>query len=244
MKRTKVTIAYDGTNYCGWQSQPNGITVQEVVETALKKTMGQDIKVFASGRTDQGVHAVGQVFHFDNPSTIPCDRVWHCLNSVLPKDVKATDSCEVASDFNARYDVKKKTYIYKMYMGKTSLPFYRNTMTYVGNNLDVSKMQKACEKFVGKHNFLAFSSTGSPRDDYHREIFFANLEQNGEFLTFKVTGNGFLYNMVRIMVGTLIAIGEGGIPIENIERAYLEKQRNLLGKTAKPEGLYLFHVEY
>lgn len=244
MDRIKATIAYDGTNYCGWQIQPNGVTIQETVEKAIEEVLGTKIKITASGRTDAGVHALGQVFHFDNSSTIPANKLSFAINAKLPEDIRILKTEIVSNDFHARYSAKNKTYIYKMYLGKYRNPLKRNYETYIGKEINIIPMQAAAEMLLGSHDFVGFSSSGSDVKTTVREIFNANIDRNGDELQFEITGNGFLYNMVRIIVGTLIEIGEGKKDAECIAKILNTKKRNLGGKTAKPQGLYLLKVKY
>ncbi|MEG2001826.1 MAG: tRNA pseudouridine(38-40) synthase TruA [Clostridia bacterium] len=244
MQRVKVTISYDGGDYHGWQRQPNGVCVQEIVEKTLAEICGTAIKIYASGRTDEGVHAIGQVFHFDNPTTIPADRICFVLNRILPNDIVATASELVSDDFNARYSAKRKTYLYKMYFSTMDLPFERKYKLRIDTKIDIEKMRQAANYLVGIHDFVGFSATGSYVGSTIREIFDASFTEVGNELQFRVTGSGFLYNMVRIIVGTLLEVGYGKYQPERVRDVLLSKNRKLAGKTVSGVGLYLEKVEY
>lgn len=244
MRRVKVTISYDGSIYSGWQRQENALSVQEVVENAIEQIVGEKIKIYSSGRTDEGVHAIGQVFHFDDISTIPTTKFYLALNSKLPQDIVAVKSEEVEDNFNARYDAKKKTYLYKMYFGDVDLPFERKYKLRIDKNINVELMNKGAKYLVGVHDFVGFSSTGSIVSSTIRQIYDVSFQKVENELHMRICGNGFLYNMVRIIVGTLIDIGNGKYPPNQIEKVLEQKERSLAGKTAKSIGLYLESVEY
>lgn len=243
--RVKIIVEYDGTNYCGWQIQPNGTTVQEVLERALQTLTGEKIQVTGSGRTDSGVHASGQTAHFDTEATIPPERYAAALNSVLPSDVRVISSEEVSSDFHSRFCAKKKTYAYKFYVSDCIRPLLDRYAAQVSFPLDLCIMKKTCALFTGTHDFAAFMASGSEVENTVRTVYSADVTaENDGTVVFTVTGNGFLYNMVRIMAGTLVGTGSGKISIENVEEALLTGKRTLLGKTMPPRGLKLVSVEY
>ena len=243
--RIKLTLEYDGTNYCGWQIQPNGVTVQQVLEDAIFAVTGEKTTVTGSGRTDSGVHALGQVAHFDTSSSIPPERFAPALNSALPSDVRVVKSGLATNDFHSRFCAKKKTYAYKFYVSDALKPLTDRYAAFVSYPLDFIAMKNACELFTGAKDFRAFMATGSEVNDTVRTIYYTSvkLSDDGVF-TFTVTGNGFLYNMVRIMAGTLVAVGEGKIPASNITKAFETGDRKLLGKTMPARGLTLVSVEY
>lgn len=242
--RVFLKIEYDGTAYCGWQIQPNGITVQQVVEKAILSLTGETAKVTGSGRTDSGVHALGQVAHFDTESNIPPEKFASALNQFLPEDVKVVESWQVGEKMHARFSAKRKTYRYSLYQSEHPRPMLDRYSSRVDLPLDISAMQNACKFFIGKHDFVGFSSTGSEVKDTVREIYSASVDVIGEQIVFTVCGNGFLYNMVRIMTGTLVAVGLGKISPDEIEGVILSKNRKKAGATMPPRGLTLVSVEY
>ena len=242
--RVFIKIEYDGTNYCGWQIQPNQITVQEVIEKAIEKLTGEKCSVTGSGRTDSGVHALGQIAHFDTSSTIPANRYASALNQYLPSDIKVMESWQVEDSLHARYSAKRKTYQYKIYISKQPRPLYDRYYSRVEFDLDDALMNEACKKFIGRHDFACFLASGSEVKDTVREIYFADVVRVGNEITFTVCGNGFLYNMVRIMMGTLVKVGQGKLAVEEIEEILASKSREKTGFTMPPQGLTLVSVDY
>lgn len=244
VRNFKLTIAYEGTNYHGWQSQLNKPTIQKTIEDAISVVTKQKIDLIGSGRTDKGVHALGQVANFIADTNIEDSKVKIAINSNLPKDIRIVQSEEVPLDFHSRFDAHNKTYMYNIYNDRVSSPFYSNYSYFVPYALDFKIMEKATRIFVGTHDFKGFMATGSDVKTTVRTIYKTNIEREDKILRFYITGNGFLYNMVRIMVGTLIDIGKGKKEIECIEKAFNEKDRSILGHTARPEGLFLKEVSY
>lgn len=242
--RVVLVIEYDGTNYCGWQVQPNGVSVQQVMENAFKTATGEEIKLVASGRTDSGVHALGQVAHFDTNSSQPAESFLHIFNSVLPNDIKVKSSVEVGSDFHARYSAKRKKYVYSAYIDRFDRPLKDRYSARISTMPDLEKMNKAKSLIVGEHDFSAFCSANASNKTSVRTVYDINISVENENLTFTVTGNGFLYNMVRIMVGALIGVGLDNISLSDISSALNGGNRNLLGKTMPARGLTLVSVEY
>ena len=240
----KLTLSYDGTNYCGWQKQKNGVSVQEIVEKALKELTDKEISVVASGRTDAGVHAEAQVVSFEYDGNIPADRLYLALNQLLPDDIKATGSSEEGKSFNARKSAKKKTYVYSFYVSKTMLPLKERYATLVKEKPDVSLMKKAGELLIGEHDFSAFCSVGSSVKTTTRTIYSIDVLEEGDTINVYVCGNGFLYNMVRIIAGTLLEIGQKKRTEESIVKALESGKRELLAKTLPAKGLSLKSVEY
>lgn len=242
--RVFIKIEYDGTDYCGWQIQPNGITVQQKIEEAIFSLTGERSPVTGSGRTDSGVHAKGQIAHFDTSAQIPAERFSAALNRFLPDGIKVVDSYEVAGDMHARFSAKRKTYQYRLYESKHPRPMLSRYSARVESRLDVEKMNEGAQSFVGVHDFKCFLASGSAVKDTVREIYSAKVERVGEEIIFTVCGNGFLYNMVRIMVGTLVKVGEGKLSPDGISQIIESKSRKGAGITMPPEGLTLLSVEY
>jgi len=244
--RLRATISYDGSGFSGYQVQPNGRTVQEEIEKVLTKMhQGTFTRITASGRTDTGVHAMGQVIHFDSPLTIPPIGWVKGLNAQLPADVRVFEVEQVADDFHARYDVCWKTYRYKWTLETIPMPFERHMVSHVpGKQPDIWRMQQAAQALLGEHDFQSFSATNTSIQDFVRTIYDVRLESHGNQLHLVVTGNGFLYNMVRILAGTLWEIGIGKKQPEDMAGIIAAKDRSKAGKTAPPQGLYLEKVGY
>lgn len=244
VRNIKLTISYDGTNYHGWQTQFNVPTIQETIENAIEVVTKQKVDLTGSGRTDRGVHALGQVANFISDNRIPEDKIKIALNSNLPKDIRIIDSKEVPLNFNSRFDAHDKTYMYQIYNDRVFDPFLRNYSYFVPQILDFEKMKQASKLIIGTHDFRGFMSAGSDIKTTVRTIYDVQLEQNGPLIKLYVTGSGFLYNMVRIIAGTLIDIGKGLNDISCIENALNTLDRTVLGQTAAPEGLFLKKVKY
>ena len=244
MKRIKLIVAYDGTNYCGWQTQINGITVEEVLNKTLSGLLKEDIRVIGASRTDSGVHALGNVAVFDTESKITGDKFSFALNQRLPEDIRIQDSCQVADDFHPRFCDTIKTYEYKILNRKFALPTERLYSAFVYYPLDVEKMQMAAAYLVGEHDFKSFCSSGSQVESTVRTITDISVEKHGEMISIKVSGNGFLYNMVRIIVGTLMKIGLGVWEPERMEEILNACDRNAAGPKAEARGLTLVEIRY
>ncbi len=245
MQRIKCTVSYDGTAFNGYQVQPGQRTVQGVLEKALTKVhKGKFVKVISSGRTDAGVHAIGQVFHFDTDFSIPEEKWPVVLNSILPDEVVIVSAKYVQDDFHARYSVKQKQYRYKVMLGERRSPFTRDFSLYYPYQLDLEAIQIAAHYFIGEHDFTSFCSTKTDKEDKVRTIHNIKVEQDDLELTFSFTGNGFLYNMVRIIVGTLLEVGSGRKKPEEIPVILNKRDRKAAGKTAAAHGLYLWQVQY
>ncbi len=243
MPRIRLIIQYDGTNYVGWQTQPNGIAVQEVIEKELEKLTGSRPALHASGRTDSGVHALAQVAHFDTDSRIPAEKFCYALNAGLPRDIRILYSDE-AEGFHSRFDVIKKHYRYTVNNGPHAGAFDRNTALHYHYHLDEAKMQRAADALIGEHDFVAFKSTGTDLESTIRIIYSAKWSREGSILRFDISGSGFMYNMVRIIVGTMLEIGSGRREESSIARAIQSKNRSDAGPTAPAHGLMLYRVEY
>lgn len=246
--RYKLTIAYDGTKFHGFQKQKDLRTVEGVLEKAITKiaATGEEIKVFASGRTDAGVHALGQVVHFDYPRELDPESMLRAINTLMPLDVLVKKSEIVDSDFHARFNVKKKTYMYRVDLGHYTNPFKRFYTGHYPYPIDVEKIKIALQDVVGEHDFTSFAAAGGVIDYKVRTIYSATVEYNKENneLVFEFTGNGFLYNMVRILVATLLEIGNGRRDVHDFLRLYEVKDRQQARGTAQASGLYLKQVFY
>jgi len=242
--RYRITIEYSGKNYNGWQRQENGLGVQQVIEDTLSKLTGKTVVITGSGRTDTGVHAAGQVAHFDSDTKITPEKMLYAMNALLPDDIKLTQCETVPEDFHAQYSAKRKTYRYQMYLSRIPSPLKDDYYAQVIPPVDVDKIRRAAGKLVGEHDFKAFCTSGVPKKTTVREIYSLNVSEEGEILAFEIEGNGFLYNMVRIIAGTLISIGRGKLPEITIEEMLATGVRKLGGKTFPAKGLCLMRVEY
>lgn len=244
MRRFKLTVAYDGTNYCGWQIQPNGITVEEVLNRKLSKLTGEEITVIGASRTDSGVHALGNVAVFDSETSIPPERISYALNQRLPEDIVIVKSEEVPGDWHPRYCDCTKTYEYHVLNAKVPDPTRRLTSYFVSFDLDVEKMREAAAYLVGEHDFVSFCNVRTNVEDTVRTIYSLDILTQGDELTIRIRGNGFLYNMVRIIVGTLLRVGRGFYTPDQVREILEAKDRKAAGVTAPPHGLFLVGIEY
>ena len=244
MKRIKLTIAYDGTNYCGWQIQPNGITIEEILNKALSKMTGEEILVIGASRTDSGVHAMGNVAVFDTDTTIPAEKIAVALNQRLPEDIVITKSEEVPLDFHPRYCNCSKTYEYHIINTRIPIPTKRLTNYFVSYVLDIDKMRQAASCLVGEHDFASFCNVRTDVENTVRTITALDILTNGNEITIRITGNGFLYNMVRIIVGTLVRVGRGFYEPEKVKEILEAKDRTAAGVTAPAHGLMLVEIKY
>ena len=240
-----LTVAYDGTNYAGWQRQENAISVQQSLEEALANLLGQPIKLSAASRTDAGVHALGQKAAFlIEHMPIPLDRFPQALNKFTADDIVVREAKQVSDEFNPRFDAKHKTYRYQIYNARLPSPLERRYSAFVPRHLDTEKMRQAAKKIVGTHDFAAFCAAGSSAKTTVRTIFDCDITKNGDMIQMLVSGNAFLYNMVRIIAGTLVYIGMGKIEAEDISNIIASKDRPQAGKTMPPEGLTLMDIFY
>ena len=244
MRRLLVTIRYDGSAYHGYQVQSNAVTVQEVFQNAVEKVFNQRLDVKGCSRTDSGVHANMYCISFDTDVNIPNESVVLALNTYLPDDIAAYDCKEVSLDFHPRYSCKSKEYVYKIYNGKYRNPFYAKYALWYRWSLDAEYLNKEAQAFVGNYDYSGFCSINSDVEDSVREIYSCKVWREDDFVYFKVCGDGFLYNMVRIMVGTLLFVNEGKIKSGELKDIILSKDRRRAGKTAPPQGLYLNKVNY
>ncbi len=247
MKRILLTIAYDGTKFSGWQKQllPEVRTVEGELEKALRILFRcPDLTCIGASRTDRGVHALGQRATIDVETTIPVERISLASQALLPEDIVVVRAEEVPATFHPRYDCVKKTYEYRIWNGQTKNPKERLYSTFVYSALDLEKMNMAAKNFVGTHDFAAFCAAGSSVTSTVRTIFDCFVKQESRVIKIMVTGDGFLYNMVRILAGTLIAVGQGKIPPEEILQIIESKKRENAGVTAEPQGLTLQEIYY
>lgn len=243
MKRVMLTISYDGTDYHGWQIQPNGITVQQVLEESLTKLLGVKTSVSGCSRTDAGVHAREFCLHLNCAENIPESAFMLGLNSILPNDISVIGSKRVADDFHARFDCKGKTYVYNFYEGLTD-PFLSRYALRLDKLPDEEKMNNFCKTLIGTHDFFAFSSSGRTVENTVRTVTECSYKAEGNRGYFSITANGFLYNMVRIAAGTALDVANGSLNENCSLEAFQNKERNSLGKTLKPQGLFLEKVYY
>lgn len=243
-RRILLTVSYDGTNYAGWQLQENAVAVQQRVEEALEKLIHTPIRVTGASRTDAGVHALGQRFHFDTFSRIPADKYAFALNTCLPPDIRILSGREVSGDFHARFDAQGKRYTYRIHNAPHASALYRNITAHVPYKLDFERMQTALTDLLGTHDFAAFQAAGGTAKTTIRTMTNIQLVKDGDLLTLTVCGNAFLYNMVRIITGTMLDIGMGRKPADAFQTALKTGDRLALGITAPACGLELTHVYY
>lgn len=257
-RRILLRVAYDGTNYHGWQLQPREITVEGVLNQAISGLTGEKVQVIGASRTDAGVHALGNIAVFDTVSRIPPEKFIYALNQRLPEDVVVQESREVRADFHPRHCPCRKTYEYTILNRKFPLPQYRHTAHFEYGHLNIEAMQKACEAFVGEHDFAAFCSAGAQVQSTVRTIYrlevdvqplvvpwmpLSQKKYSGSLIILRIQGNGFLYNMVRIIAGTLLEVGKGHIQPEQVEEIIASRNRSQAGATAVAKGLSLVEIE-
>ena len=243
MKRYLCVVQYLGKNYSGFQRQENGIGIQQKIEEALKTAFNQKIEVFASGRTDAGVNAYAQTLHFDAELTITTKKIPLAVNQFLPSDISFLEAKEVDKDFNARFDVKKKTYQYNLYVSNVNLPV-KEYSYWIKTKPDINLMKQCAKVLCGTHNFKAFMSAGGQSKTFVRKIYSIKIKQKKNDISVEVTGSGFLYNMVRIIVGTLLEVGFGRKTIEDVKKALDTQQRKLAGYLVPAHALFLKSVKY
>jgi tRNA pseudouridine38-40 synthase len=245
MQRYKCIISYDGSSFSGYQVQPNKRTIQSVIEAVLAKMhKGEPVKISASGRTDAGVHALGQVIHFDSALPISVEKWELALNSLLPDEIVVLTVEKVHEGFHARFDASGKEYRYFLQLSRKRDPFRRNYAYQYPYPLDIERMKSACQYLLGTHDFSSFCSARTEVEDKVRTIETIEISQAEGTLSIRFVGNGFLYNMVRILVGTLLEVGSGSRNPEEIKTILEKKDRRLAGKTAPAHGLYLWKVFY
>ena len=244
MKRVMLEVAYDGTNYCGWQVQPNGITVQEVLNRHLAELLKEPVETIGASRTDAGVHALGNVAVFDTNARMPGEKISYALNQRLPEDIRIQRSREVSRDFHPRYRVSEKTYEYRILNRKFPVPTERLYSYFYHYKLDVDKMREATSYLIGRHDFASFCGTGAQVKSTVRTITGIDVWRDGDIVTIRVKGEGFLYNMVRIIAGTLIQVGNGQYPPERVKKILDACDRSVSGPTAPAHGLTLIGIEF
>ena len=245
MRNIKLVIEYDGKEFNGWQKQPNKLNIQGEIERAIKQITGEEVDLTASGRTDAGVHALGQVANFKTNSNIPIEKIPIALNSNLKKSIVIKSAEEVEEKFHSRLNCKRKTYRYIINNSRYGTAIYRNLETHIPMKLDIQKMQEAVKYFEGEHDFKAFKASGTSSKSSVRTIYKAEvIDAGNERIYIELTGSGFLYNMVRIISGTLVEVGLGKIEPSEIQTIIKSQKRENAGKTLPPQGLYLVNVEY
>lgn len=244
MRRIKIEFAYDGRNFYGVQALKDKRTIQGTLEEALSKLLNEPIKIVTAGRTDAGVSATYQVAHFDTNSTIISTNICYAVNKLLPSDLQVLSSKNASENFHARYSAKQKTYKYFVYVSSHTNPVYDNFMYRCDKDLNLGKMIEASEHLIGKHNFKAFATKSNDTKTYDREIKSINITQNQKLFTFEITGNSFLYNMVRIIVGSLIDIGAEKYAPSHIKEILDSKDRKNAGKLVPSKALFLVNIEY
>ena len=244
-KRIKLVVAYDGTNYCGWQVQPNGETIEGVLNRELSSLLGENIKVTGASRTDSGVHSLGNVAIFDTDTRIPPEKISYALNIRLPEDIVVQDSCEVAPDFHPRHCNSRKTYEYRILNRRFAMPTRRLDTYFYHRPLDVERMQQAARYLKGTHDFKSFCSVNTVVEDTVRTIYTLQVIKDADdIITIRVQGSGFLYNMVRILAGTLIQVGIGAMEPEQMTEILEAKDRSASGPTAPAQGLTMMGIEF
>ena len=245
MRNIKLTIEYDGKKFNGWQKQPDKLNIQGTIEKAIEAVTKEPVELNASGRTDAGVHALGQVANFKTNSQIPIEKIPIAINTNLKRSIRIIKAEEVDERFHSRLSCKKKTYRYIINNSQNGTAIYRNLETHIPMKLNIEKMQEAVKYFEGEHDFKAFKASGTSSKNSIRTIYKAEvIQMPNEKIYVELTGNGFLYNMVRIIVGTLVDVGVGKLKPEEITDIINSKKRELAGKTLPPQGLYLVNVEY
>ena len=240
-----LTIAYDGTNYFGWQLQDDFVTIQGEMEKALAKLFNKRLEIRGASRTDRGVHAYGQRAVFTIDTTIPMQGIPYAINNILPRDIRVHSAKVVERSFHPQYDALYKIYTYKIYNSKFIDPILNNYTWHVPQQLDINKMQEAAKSLIGTYDFAAFCATGSSTKTTVRTIYSIDITTTEEkSIVIKIKGNGFLYNMVRIITGTLVYIGYGKLQVADMAKIIMSKDRTKGGITAPPQGLCLTHIEY
>ncbi len=244
MKNIALRLRYDGSRYHGWQVQKNAVTVAQTMEEVLAKVCGERVKLTGCGRTDAGVHALRYCANFHSGCTVPVDRLPLAVNSRLPDDIAVVDAVEVPDDFNAIGSCVKKEYVYKILNSRIPDPFLADRVCFYPQRLDISLMQAAARAFEGTHDFKAVRSEGTQTKTTVRTVYWCRAEKDGDLITVSICANGFLYNMCRAMVGTMVYASYGKLIPEEIPALLEKRDRRLTGPTMPPQGLYLNRVWY
>lgn len=244
MRNIKVKIEYDGKNFNGWQKQPDKLNIQGEIERAIFEITGEKVDLIASGRTDAGVHSLGQTANFKMENNMPIEKIPLAINSKLKKTIRVKTAEEVDERFHSRYNCKGKKYRYVINNAPIESALYKDLELHISQKLDLNKMREAIKYFVGKHDFSAFKSSGTSSKNSVREIYKAEIIEDGDRIKIELTGSGFLYNMVRIISGTLVEVGIGKIEPKQIPEIIQSKDRGMAGRTLPPQGLYLVEVYY
>ena len=244
MRNIKITIEYDGKDFNGWQKQPEKLNIQGEIERAIEIITKEKVNLIGSGRTDAGVNALNQIANFKIENDIPIEKIPYALNSQLKKSIRVKKAEVVDDRFNSRYNAKKKTYIYTINNSEQGTAIYRYMQYHYPIKLDENKMNEAAKYFIGEHDFKAFKASGTSSKSSVRTIYEAKVIREGELIKIILTGNGFLYNMVRIIAGTLVEVGEGKINTEDVNNIIDKKKKKNAGRTLPPTGLCLYNVEY
>lgn len=244
--RYLVTVQYKGTNYCGWQKQTQSqlTSVQSEIERALSRILNKEIKIYGSGRTDAGVHALGQTFHFDVDKKLDAYKFLHGVNELLPNDIVLLSMKEVNDDFHARFSATAKTYLYKIENDKNFDPFNENLAYQLKQELNIDEMRKAAKIFEGEHNFQNFNSKEEDDKNFVRNIYHININKENKFINIEMSGNGFMRYMVRMIVGTLVQVGLGKITCDEVKNNLNSENRKPSSYKAPSDGLYLKEVKY
>ncbi len=244
MRRILLTIEYDGTNYSGWQKQPGQKTIQGEIEDAIFRSIGETVELFGSGRTDAGVHALAQTAHFELKAPVPISKLAYILNNVLPGDIVIKSAVEVEPEFHARFSIKRKIYLYKIYNNPEKNAFLAKSSAWIKEKLNLDKMKDAAEILLGEHDFRGLCSAKTCAVNFVRIIYSISIYKLDDLVCIEVEGNGFLYNMVRIIVGTLVDYALNKITIEDVKQAVEKGDRTKAGQTMPPSGLYLKQTIY
>ena len=244
MRNIKLTIEYDGKDFNGWQKQPNKLNIQGEIERAIEEITGESINLIASGRTDAGVHSLGQVANFKTSSNIPLEKIPIAINTKLKRSIRIINAEEVNENFHSRYSCKKKTYKYIINNSENGTAVYRNLQYNFSQKLNEIRMNEAMQYFMGEHDFRGFKASGTSSKSSVRKIYSGSVNREKDLIIIQITGNGFLYNMVKIIAGTIVEVELGKIKPEEIEKIIDTGDRQKAGKTLPPQGLYLVSVDY
>ena len=244
MRNIALSLQYKGSLYHGWQTQENAVTVQQILETAIQKVCQENVTLHGCGRTDAGVHALNYVCNFNSQTKIPDEKIPFALNCVLPDDIRIMKAKTVDDDFHARFSIKKKRYIYKILNSVHSDVFMKDLAWHYRRNIDMENVKRACDAFLGEHDFSAFCASGAQTNTHIRTIYSLDAQKEDDVITIDVCGNGFLYNMVRIIAGTLAYVGDGRIDADDVPAIIESRDRRLAGITAPACGLYMAGAYY